>query len=147
MKKIIIGVLVIIEIFSLYMMYQINNSKSLNEVSIKNNKINKDVFAVYWDENGDGTYTEYTQTTWPSSGYTLNLIKTECMNEKGDKLENPEITFNHGTITLSNTETTYCILYFEKLKASILLYDNQIKNRTSCTDIQCAIDELYKASY
>ena len=146
MKKIIIGVLVIIEIFSLYMMYQINNSKSLNEVNIKNNKINKDVFAVYWDENGTGDYKEYKKTNWPEKGYTLNLIKTECMNEKGEKLEDPEITYDHGKITLSNTETTYCILYFEKLMASILIYDNS-NNRTNCTDIQCAIDELYKANF
>ena len=117
MKKIIIGVLVIIEIFSLYMMYQSNENKNnvLNEVNIKDNKINKNTFAIYWDENGTGKYTEYKGDSWPGEGFVLDLDNTECMNEKGEKLNNDILSYNDNNLTLISNNTTYCTLYFGRI--------------------------------
>ncbi len=114
MKKIIIGVLVIIEIFSLYMMYQSNENKKLNEVNIKDNKINKNTFAIYWDETGTGEYKEYTNESWPGKGYALDLDNTECMSEEGNKLNNDIIEYNseNNSLTLTSKSTAYCTLYF-----------------------------------
>ncbi len=114
MKKIIIGVLVIIEIFSLYMMYQSNENKNLNEVNVKDNKINKNTFAIYWDENGIGEYKEYTKESWPGKGYILDLDNTKCMSEKGNKLNNDIIEYNseNNSLTLTSKSTAYCTLYF-----------------------------------
>ncbi len=112
MKKIIIGVLVIIEIFSLYMMYQSNETKKLNEVNIKDNKINKNTFAIYWDEKGTGTYTEYTEELLPSEGYHLNYYKSECLDVEGNKIANT-INYNNGNITLNSKYTSYCTLYYD----------------------------------
>ncbi len=114
MKKIIIGVLVIIEIFSLYMMYQSNENKNLNEVNIKDNKINKNTFAIYWDENSTGEYTEYEEDGWPSDGYVLDLSNTKCMSEKGSELDNNIIKYNssNNSLTLTSKNTAYCTLYF-----------------------------------
>ena len=112
MKKIIIGVLVIIEIFSLCMMYQSNENKKLNEVNIKDNKINKNTFAIYWDEKGTGTYTEYTEELLPSEGYHLNYYKSECLDVEGNKIANT-INYNNGNITLNSKYTSYCTLYYD----------------------------------
>ena len=115
MKKIIIGVLVIIEIFSLYMMYQSNENKNLNEVNIKDNKINKNTFAIYWDENGTGKYTEYTGSSWPGERFVLDLNNTKCMNEKGEKLNNNILSYSDNSLTLTSNYTAYCTLYFERI--------------------------------
>ncbi len=114
MKKIIIGVLVIIEMFSLYMMYQSNENKNLNEVNIKEKEINKNTFAIYWDENSTGEYTEYKEDGWPNDGYTLDLSNTKCMSEKGSELDNNIIKYNssNNSLTLTSKNTAYCTLYF-----------------------------------
>ncbi len=141
MKKIIIGVLVIIEIFSLYMMYQSNENKNLNEVNIKDNKINKNTFAIYWDEKGTGTYTEYTKETWPGDGYMINFEKTECMSERGDKLNTNILDFMVGNnnLTITSKNTAYCKIYFSKCNGAIgtVLEDkNQVTN--------CPVGGMYR---
>ncbi len=137
MKKIIIGVLVIIEIFSLYMMYQSNENKNniLNEINIKENKINKNIFAIYWDENSTGEYTEYTGDSWPNDGYTLDLNNTKCMSEKGflknTSIQTPEYTFNggaSGSLTCLNYYNDYGVSIFGGGATDIRLNISSIGN-------------------
>ena len=139
-RKIIILMLVTIELLTMFLMYKSSHNKKieLDKVELRE-LIDRNSFAVYLDG------VEYTGETFPERSI-LDMTKTQCMNEYGEIIDSPEITYINNTLTISNTETTYCTLYFERLKASILRYDNT-NNRTNCDNVQCAIDELYTVRY
>ena len=139
-RKIIILMLVTIELLTMFLMYKSSHNKKvvLDKVELRE-LIDRNSFAVYLDGE------EYNGETFPERSI-LDMTKTQCMNEYGEIIDSPEITYINNTLTISNTETTYCTLYFESLKASILRYDNANK-RTNCDNVQCAIDELYTVRY
>ena len=109
MKKIIIGVLVIIEIFSLYMMYQSNENKNLNEVKVNENNNNQ--FAIKYEKE-IGEYEEYIGNEFPK-GYILNKEQSKCIDEEGNIIEN-SLEYNNNQITFTSTNTNYCYLTFSK---------------------------------
>ena len=111
MKKIIIGVLVLIEIFSLYMMYQSNENKKLNEVNIKDKEIDNNKFAIKYEKE-NGQYEEYTGNEFPK-GYVLNKEKSNCIDEEGNIIEN-SLEYNNNQISFTSTNTNYCYLTFSK---------------------------------
>ena len=111
--KIIAIILVALEIISIYFMYKSSINK---EIKLDNVKIKEDVdynrFAIYLDGE------KYTEESFPTESL-LDLEKTKCMNEKGDIIENPKITYTSNSLTIVNTETTYCTLYFNKCKGAV----------------------------
>ncbi len=119
MKKIIIGVLVIIEIFSLYMMYQSNENKNLNEVNIKENNNTK--FAIQYEKE-NGKYEEYLENEFPE-GYILNKDKSKCIDEEGNVIEN-SLEYTNNQISFTSTNTNYCFLTFDKSMGIKLVENN-----------------------
>ncbi len=113
MKKIIIGVLVIIEIISLYMMYQSNESKKtiLDNVKVVENTNNK--FAIQYQVND--AYIETDKFLGKEDGYILNTELSKCQNEEGFLLNNV-ISYdnNKKALTISTDNTSYCYLYFDE---------------------------------
>ena len=91
--KVLLIILVVIEIISTYFMYKSSHNKNviLDKVELKD-LIDRSSFAVYLDGE------EYTEETFPVRSI-LDMTKTQCMNEKGDKIVNPEITYKNGTKT------------------------------------------------
>ena len=84
-KKRIVGLLLVVEVISIFMMYKsVSNKKTiLDNISI--NKINKDMFAMYVKENG--SYVESKDSTFPE-GYMLNINNSKCVDNNGDEVKN-----------------------------------------------------------
>ncbi len=106
--------LLLLEMGSLYLMNKSSHNKEvvLDEVKLKE-LIKNDMISIMTDETGDGTYTEYTKSnTFPSS-YTYNASKSQCINEKGNIVNNV-LTFDGANAILTSHEGMHCTLYFDK---------------------------------
>ncbi|MBQ7030879.1 MAG: hypothetical protein IJN13_00710 [Bacilli bacterium] len=121
--------LVIVEIFALFLMYKSSNNKNANlaTVDLKGNIVNNDMFAIMLEQS-DGTYKEDKSNTWPTDGYTYNASMSGCIDINGNKLDGVltyDATNNIATVDTGNT--SYCYLYFSMPNAGEYL----LKNPTS----------------
>ena len=82
--------------------------------SAKNSIDNRNMFAILL-ENSDGTYSESSDNTWPTSGYVYNSEKSGCVDGSGNPIEGI-LSFDTSTkiATVDTDQTTYCYLYFSK---------------------------------
>lgn len=111
-KIILISTLMLIELVSLFLMYKSssNNIVKLDEVSLAEEEISSEMFAVML-EQADGTYTE--SDAFPTEGYFFDSIKSGCMDINGNKIEGV-LSYDDSTKTASvdTGKTSYCYLYF-----------------------------------
>ncbi len=131
--KVIVIILVALEIISIYFMYKSSHNK---EMKLDNVKLKEDVdynrFAIYLDGE------KYTEESFPTESL-LDLEKTKCMNEKGDIIENPKITYTSNSLTIVNTETTYCTLYFNRCTGPT---NTVLKGKSDIT--KCPVGGMYR---
>ena len=138
----------VVIIFILFtMLVTINLYKAKHKDNILINNRNTKQFAVYIKNDND--YVEYKDNNrlFPDN-YVLNITKSNC---KG--IDNKPITpvtnvlsSDGRTVQVKSNKTVYCTLYFEHAFAEMLSYDNQI-SKSKCTNIQCALDDLYLNSH
>ena len=106
--------LVIVEIFALFLMYKSSNNKNANlaTVDLKGNIVNNDMFAIMLEQD-DGTYKEDKSNTWPTDGYTYNESMSGCIDINGNKLDGV-LTYDstNNIATVDTGKTSYCYLYF-----------------------------------
>ena len=92
---------------------------------------------MYETAVNSGVYEEQLGSSWPASGYIFNDEISGCKN--GSELSwNQD---NNQVIVKSDTKEQ-CYVYFDVLSAKHLSYSNP--GSTECTDVECALDELYE---
>jgi len=108
--RITISLLIIIELCSLFLVYKSFSNRKVNEIK-DINTVNSNKFAMYIEQD-DGSYSEYTEgNLFTIDGYVFNLEKSNCVDNKGD-IVNDALTNNGNKITISSNKTSYCYLYF-----------------------------------
>lgn len=142
-RKYLLLVLVLAELLIVGITYKIldNRNYELEKVNLFNRDKSK-MFAMY-TKAGDGDYEPYDGDSFPSMFYTLNRSRSGCVDGSGNNI-NAIVSFNNGEVAVKTKKTVYCYLYFDfSLTARQLTYDNHSELKTTCTEAQCAIDELY----
>lgn len=102
--------LFLLEILSLFLSYKsfINKEvKKIKEVL----EVDKKQFAMYIEKE-DERYSEYTSSNIFPNGYKINLTKSNCVDTKGNKID--EILSGTSTsVTVTSNKTAYCYIYFD----------------------------------
>lgn len=142
----------------------LNKINNLPEVRLRNMQ-NKGMLAIMIPDD-QGGYKEYTgieasdthiaqdKNAFPK-GYALNLNKSYCIDKNGQAVANA-ISRGKIGVNIKTNKEVYCTLYYDYPSADLLIYNNIIKippnctgnqctevSYTDCTDIQCALNELY----
>ena len=112
----------------------------LQVLSTKRTEIDKGNFGIYYKTNIEDEYQEYKEDGFPK-GYYLNGHQSECVDSQKQPVLDVKLISDGTSVTVTSNKTVYCKLYFEKIWASMLTYDNVV---TKCKDTQCSIDELYQ---
>lgn len=126
-------------------------NESLPQVRLRNMQKNGMLAIMIPDDQGG--YKEYTgieesdthmaqdKNSFPK-GYALNLDKSFCVDKEGQKVEDA-ISLGKVGVNVKTNKEVYCTLYYDYPTAALLVYNNKIKNATTCTNVQCALEELY----
>ena len=116
-------------------------NKELDVVKL-NDKIDSKMFAMYIREGEE--YKKYNESKFPY-GYVINFTRSYCIDSKENKVDAVLERTNNG-ISVNSKVAVYCTLYFEPAEAIYLTYD-PVKSKSTCTTVQCALDELYTLIY
>ena len=140
-KRLIIFLLVLIEFCALFLTYKtLINRNQVSTESVLNSKIK--TFAMYIP--GNNGYELVEEGSFPSQFHRLNTTKSGCIDDDGNALDDVELNYQNGEITVNTTKTVFCYLYFDfYITANELSFDNNNNEYTNCDNAQCAIDELY----
>ena len=91
---------------------------------------------MYETTVNSGVYEEQLGSSWPASGYIFNDEISGCKN-------GAELSWNqdNNQVIVKSDIKEQCYVYFDVLSAKHLSYSNP--GSTECTDVECALDELY----
>jgi len=92
------------------------NKAKLENINLKTSKIDREKFAIYVED--DGEYVEYDNDTFPTDGYTFNSELSNCVDVKGNIVENI-LSLNGNSVTVTSNKTVYCTLYFDIIPPDI----------------------------
>ena len=112
-KMLIVGMLIFLEITSIFLMYKSSNNKEaiLENISLKNNNvISKNSVAIMLEQS-DGTYKESASATWPTN-MVFNASKSGCIDTNGATIENV-LSYANNFVTVTTNKTAYCYMYFD----------------------------------
>ena len=141
-------VVIIFIMFTMLVTVNLYKTKHKDNILINNNNLKQ--FAVYI-KNENGNFEEYKDNSnrlFPDN-YVLNLKESKCNYADSTNPISPITTVlssDGRTVTVKSNKTVYCTLYFEHAFAEMLSYDNKI-SKSKCSDIQCALDDLYLNSH
>ncbi len=108
MKKVLVTILLIIEIFMVNLTYQ---SFLHKEITKEESKVDRKQFAMYIKENDE--YVEYKEDNLFPKNYYVNKSLSKCVDENGNPVENV-INSLGNNVTITSNKTVYCTLYFDK---------------------------------
>ncbi len=116
MKKTTIILIVFIGLVSMFFVFNKNNAyKELPKVKLKDD-INKSGLAIMVESDYQtGEYQKLDSTTFPTDGFTLNRIKSGCVDKNGKDVD--ALTYNESdkTISIKTKQSVYCYLYYDNL--------------------------------
>ncbi|MBQ8043494.1 MAG: hypothetical protein IJ272_05020 [Clostridia bacterium] len=121
-KLLIMVMLILIEITSIFFIYQTNANKKtiLNTVSSKKQKVSNSGITIMLEKEDGTGYEESTSTSFPTEGYIFNSSKSGCINQDGMKIEN-SIKFENGAVLVETDATSYCCIYFDLPEPSVVV--------------------------
>ena len=111
LSKVVYVVPVIFILLSIYVL--LDNEKEevkLDDVIVKENVSNKKGFAIMLqDEAGSDSYTPSESTSFPTEGYIFNSEKSECIDDRGYKIDGV-LSYNDEThkVGVTTNKTVYC---------------------------------------
>ena len=91
-----------------------NKETVLDEVKLKENKVDKNSFAIMIQKEDKTGYDVYEEATWPTEGYAFNSELSGCIDNYGSIIQN-SMTYNKDTniITVDTGVTASCYVYFD----------------------------------
>ena len=140
-----ITLLVVIECVFTYLSVKSYSNKDITELK-EENKINKEMFAMYI-ENEDGNYEEYKDgESFTIAGYKLNISKSNCVDNKGNAV--PDIINNsNNKVTVSSNKTVFCYLYFDKDKSVYAKVVSDYQNNNGAALLSGTESDAYPVHY
>ena len=145
LSKIVYVIPIIFILLSIYIL--LDNKKEevkLDDVIVKENVSNKKGFAIMLqDEAGSDSYTASESTTFPTEGYTFNSEKSECIDDRGYKIDGV-LSYNDEThkVGVTTNKTVYCYVYFD-IKESITWKYYGWNGSSGCSSASGACATLY----
>ncbi len=108
----VIGIVLIVSIF---FVFNKKEYKELPQVKIKGD-INKSGLAIMVESDyKSGEYQKLDSTIFPTDGYTLNRIKSGCVDKNGKDVDALTYNENDKTISIKTKQSVYCYLYYDNL--------------------------------
>ena len=91
-----------------------NKETKLEEVKLKENKVNKKSFAIMVEKKDKTGYEEYNENTWPTKGYEYNSTLSGCVDTTGVTIPN-SLTYDKETnkVIVKTNVSSSCYLYFD----------------------------------
>ncbi len=108
----VIGIVLIVSIF-----FSLNKKEyhELPKVKIKDD-INKSGLAIMVEKDYQaGEYQQSNSTIFPTDGYTLNRIKSGCVDKNGKDVDALTYNEDNKTINIKTKQSVYCYLYYDNL--------------------------------
>ena len=119
-KKIILRsiviILVILNIFVMYLLSQPQNNKVLEDIKVIDLKNDRSIAIWVQDNNTDEWHEADSRDSWPSPT-THGFVGAECSDSEGTTIDWEKVlTFDlaNQTATIKTKQTAYCTLYFAK---------------------------------
>ncbi len=110
----VICLLVLITLIGVPKLFLNNKEEVLPEVKLKEIEKNKTFAIMVPDINGNG-YIPYEGNEWPTEIDDYLYSHSECVDNKGNMVENVvEYNQEDNTALLDTNQTVYCTLYFDK---------------------------------
>ena len=122
-KKYLLIVLLVGAILTGVVIFRPKENIQLGNVILKQ-EINNKTFAMY-KEDAENNYVPVEGADFPK-GYYLNIEKSQCIDNNGNKLENV-LSYENSAVTITSGNTTYCYLYFDK-SAGLKIVENKPDN-------------------
>ncbi len=116
-KKILLGIILLLVVMT--SVFLITNRKEeykeLPKVKIKNDNINNSLAIMVESNYQTEEYTKWEDNSFPTNGYTLNRIKSGCIDNNGQNVD--ALTYNEETkkISLKAQGSVKCYLYYDSL--------------------------------
>ena len=109
MKKIIVGITLIITIIGIETYkYVVNNKEIISDTSKEQIKSNDMLTMMLETEAGSGSYEETTASEWPTDGYVFNTELSKC--ENGGKLTWDD---ENKKVVMQSNKSDKCYIYFD----------------------------------
>ena len=120
-KQVICVSLIVFEVLILSLAFFSYANKDLESYVVGiETKLDKNMFKVMLEDSSGG-YTESVDNTFPSYDYFFNVNKSGCIDSEGNKLDNSLVfDINTRKVSINVSKTSYCYLYFDKLKETNL---------------------------
>ena len=114
-RYILIVSIILIGVFSLVLLNSKldNKETKLDEVKLKENKVNNKGFAIMIQKEDGSGYDVYGENTWPTN-MVYNSELSGCIDNYGSIIEN-SMSYNQETnkVTINTRVTSSCYLYFD----------------------------------
>ncbi len=108
-----IGIVLIVSMF--FVFNKKEEYKELPRVKLKDS-INTSGLAIMVESDYKAEkYTQWENKEFPTDGYTLNRIKSGCVDKNGNNID--ALTYNESdkTISIKTKQSVYCYLYYDSL--------------------------------
>ncbi len=116
-KKILLGIILLLVVMtSVFLVFNKKEEyKELPKVKIKNDNINNSLAIMVESNYQTEEYTKWEDNSFPTNGYTLNRIKSGCIDNNGQNVD--ALTYNEETkkISLKANGSVKCYLYYDSL--------------------------------
>ncbi len=109
-KKYLLIVILVGVILTGVVIFRPKENIQLGNVILKQ-EVNNKTFAMY-KEDTENNYVPFEEADFPK-GYYLNIEKSKCIDNNGNKLEGV-LSYENNEVTITSGNTTYCYLYFDK---------------------------------
>ncbi len=116
-KKNTIMLIMVISISMVLLTWNKSYSYKMDNNEIEEKEVERKEFGIYYQTSGN-SYEE--KDTFPTQGYLLNTIKTECHEYGSDNVIQNAVTQSlingviDGSIIVQSTKSMYCKIYFDK---------------------------------
>ncbi len=116
-KKILIifsiGIVLIVSMF--FVFNKKEEYKELPRVKLKDS-INTSGLAIMVESDyKTEKYTKWENKEFPTNGYTLNRIKSGCVDKNGNNIDALTYNEDNKTISIKTKQSVYCYLYYDSL--------------------------------
>ena len=109
----VIGIVLIVSMF--FVFNKKEEYKELPKVKLKDS-INTSGLAIMVESDYKAEkYTQWENKEFPTDGYTLNRIKSGCVDKNGNNIDALTYNENNKTISIKTKQSVYCYLYYDSL--------------------------------
>ena len=139
----IISIVMVVGVISLVLLNSKldNKETKLDEVKLKENKVDKNSFAIMIQKEDKSGYEVYEESSWPTNAIYNNEL-SGCIDNYGSIIEN-SLSYNQETnkVTINTRVTSSCYLYFDLDKEAPIVSATVNNNNSTNATITISSNE------